>query len=149
VTGTKERARTLAAEALAFARRHDWPAANSRVQALHSECGPDGTLFAVVGWCDTLAAAQGINENSGPLALGWRDQDTGRVHAGTDGVPPRIRWAGQLIVARAALDEATFFALIKALPKDRKIVGDHVGAVLETVAITMNGLPVRKPEADQ
>jgi hypothetical protein len=149
MTDLKDRARALAATALACARKGDWQAASGHVQQLGSECGPDGTLYAVMGWCDTLAAKQGIDENSGPLALGWRDEDTGRFHLGGEGVPDRIRWAGQLIVARAALDEEMFWALIKALPKDPRVVGDHVGALLETVAITMNGLAAASPEGSQ
>ena len=136
----KERARTLAAYALRDARAGDYTAASRRVRELNAECGSQGAMIAVCGWCDTLAAHSGISENSGPLALGWKDAETGRVHLGTEGVPDRVRWAGQLIVARAALDRPMFDALIKALPDDKAVVGSYVGAVLETVAVTMNGL---------
>lgn len=137
----KERARTLAAYALRDARAGDYTAASKHVRALNAECGSQGTMFAVCGWCDTLAAHLNLDENSGPLALGWKEAETGRVHAGTEGVPDRVRWAGQLIVARAALDKQMFDALIKSLPDDKAVVGSYVGAVLETVAVTMNGLP--------
>lgn len=137
----KERARTLAAYALRDARAGDYTAASSHVRQLNAECGSQGAMIAVCGWCDTLAAHSGISENSGPLALGWKDAETGRVHLGTEGVPDRARWAGQLIIARAALDKPMFDALINALPDDKTVVGSYVGAVLETVAITMNGLP--------
>ena len=108
----KERARILAAYALRDARAGDYAAASRYVRELNAECGSQGTMFAVNGWCDTLAAHSGISENSGPLALGWKDAETGRVHLGTEGVPDRVRWAGQLIVARAALDKPMFDALI-------------------------------------
>ena len=137
----KERARTLAAYALRDARAGDYAAASKRVSELNAECGGAGVMIAVAGWCDTLAAHTGISENSGPLTLGWKDAETGRVHLGTEGVPDRVRWAGQLIVARAALDKPMFDALIMALPEDKTVAGSYVGAVLETVAVTMNGLP--------
>jgi hypothetical protein len=143
----KDRARILAAYALRDARAGDYAAASKHVRALNAECGGEGTMFAVCGWRDTLAAHSGISENSGPLALGWKDADTGRIHAGTEGVPDRVRWAGQLIVARAALDKPMFDALIAALPDDKAVIGSYVGAVLETVAITMNGLPEPAPAA--
>ena len=136
----KERARTLAAYALRDARAGDYAAASKQVRALNAELGPAGTMIAIAGWCDTLAAHSGISENSGPLALGWKDADTGRMHSGAEGVPDRIRWAGQLIVARAALDKPMFDALIMSLPEDKSVVGSYVGAVLETVATTLNGL---------
>jgi len=137
----KDRARTLAAYALRDARAGDYAAASRHVRELNAECGSTGAMIAVCGWCDTLAAHSGVSENSGPLALGWKDAETGRVHLGTEGVPDRVRWAGQLIVARAALDKPMFDALIAALPDDKAVIGSYVGAVLETVAITMNGLP--------
>jgi len=137
----KDRARTLAAYALRDARAGDYAAASRHVRELNAECGSTGAMIAVRGWCDTLAAHSGVSENSGPLALGWKDAETGRVHLGTEGVPDRVRWAGQLIVARAALDKPMFDALIAALPDDKAVIGSYVGAVLETVAITMNGLP--------
>lgn len=137
----KDRARTLAAYALRDARAGDYAAASRHVRQLNAECGSAGAMIAVIGWCDTLAAHSGISEKSGPLALGWKDADTGRVHSGAEGVPDRFRWAGQLIVARAALDKPMFDALIGSLPDDKAVVGSYVGAVLETVAVTMNGLP--------
>ena len=140
-TPIKERARTLAAYALRDARAGDYAAASKHVRALNTECGPQGTMFAICGWCDTLADQLNLGENSGPLALAWKDAETGRVHVGTEGVPDRARWAGQLIVARAALDEAMFDALIKSLPDDKAVIGSYVGAVLEAVAITMGALP--------
>jgi hypothetical protein len=141
----KERARTLAAYALRDARAGDYAAASKTVRELNAELGPQGTMIAIAGWCDTLAAHCGISEGSGPLALGWKDTETGRLHLGAEGVPDRIRWAGQLIVARAALDKPMFDALIMALPEDKTVAGSYVGAVLETVAITMNGLPENEP----
>jgi hypothetical protein len=144
MTGTdpiKERARMLAAYALRDARAGDYAAASRHVRTLNAECGSQGTMLAICGWCDTLAAHLNLDENPGPLALAWKDAETGRVHAGTGGVPDRARWAGQLIVARAALDKPMFDALIKSLPDDKAVVGSYVGAVLETVAITMGALP--------
>ena len=143
MTDVKDRARTLAWQALQAARKGDYAAASEIVRTLNADCGSTGAMFAICGWIDTLAAQSGISEESGPLALGFRDADTGETHAGTDGVPDRIRWAGQLIIARARLDKPMFDALIAALPPDDKaVIGSYVGAVLETVATTMNGLPV-------
>jgi hypothetical protein len=146
VTDVKQRARTLAAQALAAARKDDYPAASALVRQLNAECGSEGTMHAICGWIDTLAAKSGISEKDAVLALGFRDAGTGQVHLGSEGVPDRIRWAGQLIIARARLDEPMFRALISALPADKTAAGSYVGAVLETVACTINDLLPAKPE---
>lgn len=51
------------------------------------------------------------------------------------------RWAGQLVAARAAMDEPKFMGLIDELPEDGFEIGAYVGAVLSSVAMTINGLP--------
>lgn len=140
MTDVKQRARTLAAQALAAARGNDYPAASALVRQLNAECGSEGAMIAVCGWIDTLAVKSGISEKDAVLALGFRDAGTGLAQLGSEGVPDRIRWAGQLIIARARLDEPMFSALIAALPKDKAVVGSYVGAVLETVACTINDL---------
>jgi hypothetical protein len=134
---SKELARTLAARALAAGRRGDWPGASAIVQQINDELGGTGTMFAVCGWCDTLAATAGVSERD-QLALGWLDPATGEIRLSSEGVPARTLWAAQLITARAALDKPMFDALIAALPADRAVIGSHVGAVLETVVATLD-----------
>jgi len=134
----KDRARHLAAGALHAAQRGDWTTASQTMQVINDEIGGEGTTMAICGWCDTLAATLGINANTEHLALSWVNRDTRKVSTSGD-VPARVRWAGQLIVARAALDKPAFDALIGVLPEDnKKMIGDYVGAVLECVAITLN-----------
>ena len=134
----KDRARDFAARALNAAIRGEWDIASKIVRRMNAELGSAGAMIAVVGWCDTLTMRLGLNEAEGALALGFVDESTGtRSMAG--GVAPRIAWAGQLIIARARLDEQMFNALIGALPDDPKVVGSYVGAVLECVATTLKG----------
>jgi hypothetical protein len=132
----KVKARDLAARALAAAIRGEWQVASAIVRRMNAECGSEGTMIAVVGWCDTLTVRLGLDATKDTLALGFVDQDTGTRSMST-GVPQRTQWAGQLIMARARLDQPMFEALIDALPDDPKVVGSYVGAVLECVAMTL------------
>lgn len=135
-TTVKDRARDFAARALNAAMREEWEIASAIVRRMNTECGSEGTMIAVVGWCDSLTVRLGLDKAEGTLALGFVNPDTGAMTTAA-GVAPRIQWAGQLIMARARLDKSMFDALIDALPDDPKVVGAYVGAVLECVAMTL------------
>lgn len=137
------RARELAAEALHAAIREDWPAASKAMQAIDGETGGEGSVLALVAWCDTMIVAQrramGLPDEPQAREVArpvWLDGGTGRASLNADGVPPAARWAGQLIAARAALDLEAFNALLTALPADGKARGAYAGAVLQACALT-------------
>jgi hypothetical protein len=125
-------ARDLAARALNAALREEWSIAAAIVRRLNADCGSEGTMTAVVGWCDTLATGLGL-DGEHPVEVKFA------ARPGTRSAEPplRIQWAAQLIMARARLDKTTFDALIGALPKNPAMVGSYVGAVLECAALTL------------
>lgn len=127
---TLDLARDLAARALNAAERGEWSIAAAIVRRLHADCGPDGTMTAIVGWCDTLAARMGVTGED-PVVVKFAAQP------GQTEPPTRIQWATQLIMARARLDKTSFDALIRMLPPNGKVQGSFVGAVLECVALTL------------
>ena len=93
MTDLKERARTLAAYALRDARAGDYTAASKHVPAQRRmrRRGNDDRRLRMVRHSRRTV---GYQRDSGPLALGWKDAETGRVHAGAEGVPDRVQWAG-------------------------------------------------------
>lgn len=137
------RAREFATRALHAAMREDWDAASAAMTSLSAETGSDGVLWAVLRFCDTIIgrqlAMQGLPGDAwdGGVRMSWLNTDTGAVgHAGQ--VPDSVRWAGQLVAAKAAQDEATFRALIATMPDDDRGRGRYVGALLQSAAITAN-----------
>lgn len=137
------RARELTTGALHAAMREDWPAASQAMQALASETGSTGVTWALLRFCDTILGAQqrmrGLPDGTweGGAAVKWFNTEDGTVgHAGQ--VPDSVRWAGQLVAAKAARDEGMFRALLGAMPGDDAGRGRYVGALLQSCAITAN-----------
>lgn len=126
------------AQALQAALSGDWPAAYRLISATGRECGGPGVCRALIAWADTMIryTAGGPAEDGQQVHLAFMQAETGRVH-GADEAPPAVRWAGQLIAARAARDEQAWHALVDALPADGNVVGDHVAAVLQVVTATL------------
>lgn len=148
----RARALQFATEALHAAFRDDKDAATRAVQAISDEAGGPGMAVAVKAWCDTLIGAWrrdgGIPDGGADGVLvrpAWRDTDTGRVATDADEVPAEFRWAGRLIAARVALDKPAYDALIAALPADGEAIARHVGALLGTVALTLQALGWGRP----
>jgi hypothetical protein len=130
--------RELALQALQAALRDDW---DDGVQRAFDELNTDGEalLFALVAWCDWLIQAQAQMQGvevpaAGPVPgfsrPGWLNMGTRRGTLNADEVPREARWAGQLIAARAAMDQPQFTALITALPDDSLEAGEHVSTLL-------------------
>lgn len=137
-----ERARELVTLSLHAAVREDWGAARDAMQALSDETGSDGILFALMRLCDTIIGHQlrmrGLPPDAwdGGVKMGWLNTDDGTLgHAGQ--VPDAVRWAGQLVGAKAAKDEAAFRALMAVMPADGNERGRYVAALLESCAITV------------
>ncbi|PZG04945.1 hypothetical protein C1I95_32965 [Micromonospora craterilacus] len=134
--------RRLAATALHAAIEQDWRRATAAVERLNTECTAEGLWDALVGWCDTFAAhAAGGDHMFGRVRLlGW-NTDTGAV--GEEPPTAYVRWALDLIGARAAGDIAAFQAVVQRLNDidDGFERGRYVSALLTSIAETMRSLP--------
>lgn len=121
---------TQATFALQAAIDEDWPAAKQAVEQVAREHGVNEIPNVLLGLIDTLLIRTGITS---PDALMFQAVETGAV-TDADGVPPRIRWAGRLIMARARDDQAAFRALINSITSDEEW-SSNCSAVLETCAL--------------
>jgi hypothetical protein len=129
----------LATTALHAGMRGDWPAATRATQAINDRHGGDGLLAAMLAWTDTFIHHRiGAFVSDKPVALAFQSVETGEIES-ADEVRPEIRWAGQMITARATDDKATWDALLGAVPQDPKVIGAHVGALLETIVLGLRG----------
>ena len=130
-----------AAMQAALASKHD--SAVSYLQRINDECGGQGLYVALMAWCDAYADhATGGAPTPARVNMSFIREDTGQLDdENSDRLPPEIRWAGQIVAARAALDQDRFDELITKMPDDGAGRGDYMGAVLLTIANTINGLP--------
>lgn len=133
----------LAHAALSAALADKWATATRAIQRINDECGGDGLSIALRAWCDTYVdhSTDGtMNPNVGGVNL--IRTETGQLdRIGSDRVPARVQWAARLVHARAAMDQEAWLSCIAELPDDGHVIGSYVGAVLEAVAISINGLP--------
>jgi hypothetical protein len=133
----------LAAAAYHAALAGQWQKAGRAVERISDECSGEGIMTALMAWCDWYAdhATDG-NAGKARPRMKFINAKTGELDdERSDRIPEHVRWAGQIIAARAALDEPKFMALINAMPEDGAQVGRYVMGVLECVATTVNGLP--------
>lgn len=125
----------LATAALHAGMRGDWQAATRATQDINDRHGGDALLVAMLAWVDTFVVHRtGGSVSDKPVALAFQNAETGEIGSAAD-VRPEVRWAGQMIAARVADDKATWDALLATVPTDPKVVGAHVGALLEAVAL--------------
>ena len=147
----QERARELSVEALHAAMRNDWDAAAAAMQALSNETGGPGIRFALTAFCDWLITAQNRVQGKpdfdapGIVRPAWLNAETGQVDTSAGDVPPAARWAGQLAVARAAMDKPAFDALLASMPEDGLERGRYAAALLEGCAASVNALQEGAP----
>ena len=136
----RERGISLAADALQAAMAEDYGRAKTAIVAINDELGGEGLTLAIVAWSDTLVAqyrkATGTPDDA-PVRMAWQDADTGDISATGNDVSPEVRWAGQVVAARAALDKAGFNALLRNLPRDGWAIGGYVSALLNSVSLTL------------
>lgn len=131
----------LAAAALDAALASQWSRAERALQRLNAECDADGLATALIAWCDTLISHVTGGETGGQkVRMAAWNVDTGAV----DGeVRPTVRWAMELIQARAALDLDAFEAKLAELNaiSDGFERGKYAVELLQSVALTINSLP--------
>jgi hypothetical protein len=139
MTADREKAAALATRAYHAAVRGDWPAANKTM----SEAGrqnPNVIALVLTAFCDTTISLQrgirgmppmedGIPEGSLVQPL-WVNADTGHATMNADDMPPALRWAGQMVAARAALDFDGYQALLLAMPTDGFKRGEYANTLL-------------------
>jgi hypothetical protein len=133
----------LAGAALHAAMGDEWKKATRYVQRISDECGGKGLAVAVRGWIDTYAdhACDGEPDGRG-ARIKMINEETGEIQTVQgSGAPERIQWAARLIEARAAMDEDRYDRVLDELPDDPLLRGTFIGALLQLVARTMNGLP--------
>lgn len=133
----RQRGIALATDALHAAMREDWPAMRDAVTALS---GSEALIVAITAWCDTLLGCHpdGPRSDGRLVQVCWLQDGKGPVQHAEE-VPPPARWAGQVIAARAALDEDAFWALMDA-PAEGTDLGSCVIALVQSVAMTLEAI---------
>lgn len=135
LTPLEERAITLAGVALGRFLANDREGARRVVMRINSDCGGSGVTCALLAWCDAVIDKLPRREGGDTLAtLTFMEVRTGRIELNAENVPPKVRWAGRMIVARAANDHVMLAALIDSLPDDGAEIGRHVWQLLEVTA---------------
>lgn len=131
----RERAIKIATVALHRAMAGDMEEAANYVKRLN---GTDGLVLAIKAWVDTfIGRVVGWPEEGRTPAFQMRllNVDTGDVEI-ADEAPRHAAWAGRLIAARLADDEAGFIALLKA-PAEGAQLGDAIMGLLHSVAVSL------------
>jgi hypothetical protein len=127
----------LAATALSCQLRGDDELAAKAVQAISDQYGGGGVELALRGWADHLIERMPPTSAAARLRLLNVEQGG---EADIDGAPAEVAWAARMIMARRALDLDMWDALMAALPRDGDLIGDHVTALLDTVALNVKHL---------
>jgi hypothetical protein len=135
----------LAGAALHAAMGDQWEKVGRCLQRISDECGGEGLGIALRGWIDTYAdhATDGHADSMVPGNIKTIRTDTGQMHnprTAAD-LPPQVVWASALIEARCRLDQDQYNTVLAALPDDGHQRGAYIGQVLQSVALTLNGLP--------
>lgn len=124
----------------------DWDKATAAIQRINDECGPQFVPAAMLAWIDTYIdhATDGdfTLAREVPERTNYVNTRTGHLDEATaEGLPAEVVWAGSLIAARARMNRDRFDALLRELQGDGKQRGRYVGALLESIALTVNTLP--------
>jgi len=109
---------------------------------MRQRCGDHSIAVAACGWIDTAATAAGLG-GPGAYQLKWYDTE-GQSFGDASDVPPETRWAGQLMGARAALDEPMFYAIWNSAPwpgsgKSSTEIGRYILMLLDVTTATYRG----------
>lgn len=105
----------LATRAFAASMRGDDRVAVRLIERIATEHGPDAILGALIAWLDTLLVEGFGQETFQTGGVGFYLVNDNHEHETVDGTQPaEAVWAGRLMAARAAGDQAQFEALIAA-----------------------------------
>lgn len=133
----------LAHAALEAALADDHERAAAAVGRINKECGGEGLYVALMAWCDAYHEHATDGKAGGrPSAMRAIRVDTGELQATTDpALPARVAWSAALAEARIRSDKDRFDELVAELPDNGFERGEYIGQVLDSVALTINGLP--------
>jgi hypothetical protein len=138
--------RRLASEILAAATAEKWTTVSALMTRLSNECPGEGITEALLGWCDTtLNHASGGTFGTGQrLAVMPMAIETGQINGE---LPPELRWAMNLLQARANMDKPAFRALLDQINaiSDGHERGQYAGALVQCCALTLRDLPYGGP----
>lgn len=134
----------LASRTLAACQADRWDDASALLTRIVEEHGGDGVCLALTAWCDAYAdhATDGLTGDEPVHAvdgMNYMNAKTGAM--GAESMPDRIRWAGEMITARAAMDRDWWLALLADTGAHPHLLSERVWAVLECVALTTTRLP--------
>lgn len=128
----------LANQALYEGRERHWEHAGHLVKEIVSQ-GTDAIRAALWIWTDELVGkVTGYADVDVHDVKYWSERtgDTDTV----DDMPAQVRWAGRLITARLAKDEAMYDAVFESLPAETERRELLVAAALQCVVVTMDGI---------
>jgi hypothetical protein len=119
----------------------DRQTAGRYLQQISNDYGSAGVELAIRTWCDTLTIIQhqpaGLPDGTPVITRPvWLKPGTGE-RMDIENVTPWFRWAGQIVAARASMDQDTYNALLAALPDDPRERGRWVIAVAVACADTI------------
>ena len=130
----------LATRAFAASMRGDDRVAIRLTERIATEHGPDAVIGAIIAWLDTLLIEGFGHGNFQTGGVGfYLVNDDGDPETVDGSQPSEAVWAGRLMAARAAGDQATFDALIAAVTGDGVTPASwarHVHTVLECCTLT-------------
>lgn len=126
-----------AALALYHARHRDMPGVRTSLRAMIDQFGDQVLSAVILGWIDAALIAKGFTEVGDPATLHFISMSDGSATLNADEVHPWGAWAGRMINSRISDDEATFQALIAALPAD-KSHGPYLTSLLIACAELVN-----------
>jgi hypothetical protein len=144
VSDDRAMATDIATRAYRAAAGEDWAAAN-KAMAEAGRQSPNVIALVLTRFCDTIIGLQrdmtgtpATAGGDGPVRPLWLNADTGRstMNADADDLPPAVRWVGQLVAARAALDLDGYQALLMAMPADGRERGKYANTLLMSCVST-------------
>jgi hypothetical protein len=114
-----------------------WTIAASYLNFTQKALGRDGIRQMAMNWCRTVIGRCPGMTIGNPTHLTWADIETGEKITAED-APLVVRWAGRMLSASAAGDDAMSRALVEALPHDHLAVVEHMAALLHVLAVQLH-----------
>jgi hypothetical protein len=126
----------LASKILQGAVAEDWPKVQSGIKKFVRDHGTNQVPYLLRAMIDTLLTRSQAYSEPGRLdRLVFQEKDTGQL-SGVDEVPPATRWAGRLIMARAAMDQDQWVALMRSVGNSQEWSA-CCDAVIQLVALNL------------
>ncbi len=128
--------------AMAAAVREEWELAADATWAVFAKFGLQGLQGMLQVWCDLALTAAGIPHGS-RIQASFRDLSSDTPHAAEE-VPAPVRWAADMVGARAAMDMDAWAQLLFELPPNN--IRPHLMQLLEHTANMVRGVELACPE---